>query len=173
MALITASSALTIMVMNIHFCGADAWPVPHWARVVILKYMSKILFIYDVGEGCLSSCHEMEQGHLTKVHGKLPEANLKTDRNKDLPREKEVDKLLKNDVGYQGETPQDADNCCARNEVLTKNVQYIAKCLKDHRATNSKGCEWKKVAKVIDRFFMWIFFIMVFVMTVLIIGKAD
>lgn len=173
MALITASTALTIMVMNIHFCGAEAQPVPHWARVVILKYMAKILFVYDVGESCLSSHHDRERNHLTKVYGKFPEPNLKTAKNKDLPRKKEMNKLLRNDLGYQGENPQAADSYCARYKVLTKNIEYIAKCLKDHKATNSKGSEWKKVAKVIDRFFMWIFFIMVFVMTILIIARAD
>lgn len=170
MALITASTALTIMVMNIHFCGAEARPVPQWARVVILKYMSRILFVYDVGESCLSR----ERDHLTKVYGKLPpESNLKTARNKGLSRKKEVNKLLKNDLGCPGENPRDADVHCARYEALTRNIEYIAKCLRDHKATNSKGSEWKKVAKVIDRFFMWIFFIMVFVMTILIIARAD
>ncbi|XP_023108953.1 neuronal acetylcholine receptor subunit alpha-9 [Felis catus] len=173
MALITASTALTIMVMNIHFCGAEARPVPHWARVVILKYMSRVLCVYDVGESCLSPRHNRERTHLTKVYGKLPEPNLNMDRNKDLPRKKEINKLLKNDLGCQGENPQDADSYCARYKVLTRNIEYIAKCLKDHKATNSKGSEWKKVAKVIDRFFMWVFFIMVFVMTVLIIARAD
>lgn len=173
MALITASTALTIMVMNIHFCGAEARPVPHWARVVILKYMSRILFVYDVGENCLSPRRDRERGHLTKVYGKLPEPNLKAARNKDLPRKKETNRLLKNDLRHQGENLQDADSYCARYKVLTRNIEYIAKCLKDHKATNSKGTEWKKVAKVIDRFFMWIFFIMVFVMTVLIIARAD
>lgn len=173
MALITASTALTIMVMNIHFCGAEARPVPHWARVVILKYMSRILFVYDVGESCLSPRHDTERDHLTKVYGKLPETNLKTARNKDLPRKKETNKLLKNDLGCRGENSRNADSYCARYKVLTRNIEYIAKCLKDHKATNSKGSEWKKVAKVIDRFFMWIFFIMVFVMTILIIARAD
>ncbi|XP_040481328.1 neuronal acetylcholine receptor subunit alpha-9 isoform X2 [Ursus maritimus] len=172
MALITASTALTIMVMNIHFCGAEARPVPHWARVVILKYMSRVLCVYDVGESCLSPRHDRERTHLTKVYGKLPEPNLKTDRNKGLSR-KEINKLVKNDLGCHGENPQDADSYCARYKVLTRNIEYIAKCLKDHKATNSKGSEWKKVAKVIDRFFMWVFFIMVFVMTVLIIARAD
>ncbi|TEA31224.1 hypothetical protein DBR06_SOUSAS18710002, partial [Sousa chinensis] len=173
MALITASTALTIMVMNIHFCGAEARPVPHWARVVILKYMSRILFVYDVGESCLRPRQDREEDHLTKVYGNLPEANLKTTRNKDLPRKKEMNKLLQNDLRYQGENPQDVDSYCAQYKVLTRNIEYIAKCLKDHKATNSKGSEWKKVAKVIDRFFMWIFFIMVFVMTLLIIARAD
>lgn len=173
MALITASTALTIMVMNIHFCGAEARPVPHWAKVVILKYMSRILFVYDVGESCLSPRRSQEPEQVTKVYSKLPGSNLKTSRNKDLSRKKEVRKLLKNDLGYQGGIHQNTDSYCARYEALTKNIEYIAKCLKDHKATNSKGSEWKKVAKVIDRFFMWIFFAMVFVMTVLIIARAD
>ena len=90
MALITASTALTIMVMNIHFCGAEARPVPPWARVVILKYMSRILFVYDVGESCLSPDQDRERDCLTKVYDKLPEPNLKTTRNKDPSRKKEV-----------------------------------------------------------------------------------
>ncbi|XP_036057611.1 neuronal acetylcholine receptor subunit alpha-9 [Onychomys torridus] len=173
MALITASTALTIMVMNIHFCGAEARPVPHWAKVVILKYMSRVLFVYDVGESCLGPRHSQEPEQIIKVYSTLPGSNLKTSRNKDLSRKKERSKLLKNDLGCQGGTPQDTDSSCARYEGLTRNIEYIAKCLKDHRATNSKGSEWKKVARVIDRFFMWIFFAMVSVMTILIIARAD
>ncbi|XP_052591863.1 neuronal acetylcholine receptor subunit alpha-9 [Peromyscus californicus insignis] len=173
MALITASTALTIMVMNIHFCGAEARPVPHWAKVVILKYMSRILFVYDVGESCLSPRHSQEPEQITKVYSTLPGSNLKTSGHKDLSRKKERNKLLKNDLGCQGGTPQNTDSSCARYEGLTRNIEYIAKCLKDHRATHSKGSEWKKVAKVIDRFFMWVFFAMVFVMTILIIARAD
>lgn len=135
--------------------------------------MSRILFVYDVGESCLSPDQDRERDCLTKVYDKLPEPNLKTTRNKDPSRKKEVNRLLKNDLRYQGENLEDGDSYCARYRVLTKNIEYIAKCLKDHKATNSKGSEWKKVAKVIDRFFMWIFFIMVFVMTILIIARAD
>lgn len=173
MALITASTALTIMVMNIHFCGAEARPVPRWAKVVILKYMSRILFVYDVGESCLSPRRSQEPEQITKVYSTLPGSNLKSSRHKDLSRKKERGKLLKNDLGCQGGTPQNTDSSCARYEGLTRNIEYIAKCLKDHRATTSKGSEWKKVAKVIDRFFMWVFFAMVFVMTILIIARAD
>ncbi|CAB1436920.1 unnamed protein product [Pleuronectes platessa] len=52
MTMITASTSLTIFIMNIHFCGAEAKPVPHWAKVVIIDYMSKIFFVYEVGENC-------------------------------------------------------------------------------------------------------------------------
>ncbi|KAG7263872.1 hypothetical protein CRUP_001205 [Coryphaenoides rupestris] len=55
---------------------------------------------------------------------------------------------------------------------VVKNIQYIANCFREQRATCAKGAEWKKVAKVMDRFFMWIFFIMVFLMSILIFAKA-
>lgn len=55
---------------------------------------------------------------------------------------------------------------------LVRNVEYIANCFREQRVTCAKGAEWKKIAKVMDRFFMWIFFIMVFLMSILIIGKA-
>lgn len=56
---------------------------------------------------------------------------------------------------------------------VVKNVQYIANCFREQRATCVKAAEWKKVAKVMDRFFMWIFFMMVFLMSILIIAKAS
>lgn len=52
MTMITASTSLTIFIMNIHFCGAEAKPVPYWAKVLIIDYMSKIFFVYEVGENC-------------------------------------------------------------------------------------------------------------------------
>lgn len=56
---------------------------------------------------------------------------------------------------------------------VVKNVQYIANCFREQKATCVKAAEWKKVAKVMDRFFMWIFFMMVFLMSILIIAKAS
>ncbi|KAL0974088.1 hypothetical protein UPYG_G00215240 [Umbra pygmaea] len=55
MTMITASTALTIFIMNIHFCGAEAKPVPQWAKVLIIDYMSKIFFVYEVGENCATA----------------------------------------------------------------------------------------------------------------------
>ncbi|XP_064859478.1 neuronal acetylcholine receptor subunit alpha-9-I-like [Oncorhynchus nerka] len=71
--------------------------------------------------------------------------------------------------------PASAPACscpCPHHKQVVYNIQYIANCFREQRATCAKGAEWKKVAKVMDRFFMWIFFIMVFLMSILIIGKA-
>uniref|UniRef100_A0A3B4WES0 Cholinergic receptor nicotinic alpha 9 subunit n=1 Tax=Seriola lalandi dorsalis TaxID=1841481 RepID=A0A3B4WES0_SERLL len=134
MTMVTASTSLTIFIMNIHFCGAEAKPVPHWAKVLIIDYMSKIFFVYEVGENCASP---LPQGP-TVTFGPCV--------------------LCSHGSGIPGVDTK-----------LVRNVEYIANCFREQRATCAKGAEWKKIAKVMDRFFMWIFFIMVFLMSILII----
>ncbi|KAJ8342692.1 hypothetical protein SKAU_G00326200 [Synaphobranchus kaupii] len=62
--------------------------------------------------------------------------------------------------------------CICHHQLLLGNLEYIANCYRDQRTTQKLIAEWKKVAKVMDRFFMWIFFIMLFLMSLLIMGKA-
>lgn len=180
MTMITASTALTIIIMNIHHCGSEAKPVPQWARVVILDYMSKIFFVYDVGENCISPQREKDQEHklrkdkYQKRQDRYEEVRnqLSRNRNNDSDLKKQLNGPINKSYGIQCENAKDGVNCCSCYKILIKNIEYIANCVRDHKANRAKGIEWKKVAKVMDRFFMWIFFIMVFFMSMLIIGKA-
>ncbi|XP_053112439.1 neuronal acetylcholine receptor subunit alpha-9 [Hemicordylus capensis] len=181
MTMITASTALTIIIMNIHYCGSGAKPVPQWARVVILDYMSKIFFVYDVGENCTSSQQVKDQDPNLKQINKRPKEQDKYEgarrplakiRSNDTDLQKNLPGDLSDGYGVPCENTRDIVNCCSCYRILIKNIEYIANCVRRHKANHAKGVEWKKVAKVMDRFFMWIFFIMVFFMSVLIIGKA-
>lgn len=218
--MVTASTSLTIFIMNIHFCGAEAKPVPHWAKVLIIDYMSKIFFVYEVGENCASSASsssaqdDAQQKHLrSRVNGK-PGGQISR-----VPAQHHITREDMNHLsGYKGSNgkiptddfckvdqntlyyPEDPKRSCSpddknpRDPVVTfgpcvfcsygssvaavdrklgRNVDYIANCFREQRATCAKVAEWKKVAKVMDRFFMWLFFIMVFLMSILVIGKAQ
>ncbi|XP_054846325.1 neuronal acetylcholine receptor subunit alpha-9 [Eublepharis macularius] len=178
MTMITASTALTIIIMNIHYCGSGAKPVPQWARVVILDYMSKIFFVYDVGENCTSLQRAEDQDPKLNTYpreedkhegGRRPVVKMKNN-GRDLRKEPPggTDDGGRVPCG----NPRDVVSCCSCYNVLIKNIEYIADCVRRHKANHAKGVEWKKVAKVMDRFFMWVFFMMVFFMSVLIIGKA-
>ncbi|KAM9820021.1 neuronal acetylcholine receptor subunit alpha-9-I isoform 3-T3 [Syngnathus typhle] len=244
MIMITASTSLTIFIMNIHFCGAEAKPVPHWAKVLIIDYMSKILFVYEVGENCTTpeceksllypdetvsemsfdpdihhlgsdsykhndghsihhhhSQHCKKQVHVKenntqhyKNHGHQPEGkdgmgeatqhyhhHVTNDEDyKAAPHASYLHHLnggLKEQILYPEEKHQiPACPCscpCLQHNQVVKNIQYMANCFREQRTTCIKAAEWKKVAKVMDRFFMWIFFIMVFLMSILIIAKAS
>ncbi|XP_006001544.1 neuronal acetylcholine receptor subunit alpha-9 [Latimeria chalumnae] len=178
MTMITASTALTIFIMNIHHCGPEAKPVPQWAKVVILEYMSKIFFVYEIGENCTSPQRTKEK-HSEK-HKKDEEIYLETEGHK-KSQSNGCDKCVLKELNGQSRggsedkhgKSEKNDLCfCLHHERMAKNIDYIATCFREQKASSAKGTEWKKVAKVMDRFFMWVFFIMVFFMSILIIGKA-
>ncbi|XP_061685942.1 neuronal acetylcholine receptor subunit alpha-9-I [Syngnathoides biaculeatus] len=209
MTMVTASTSLTIFIMNIHFCGAEAKPVPRWAKVLIIDYMSKIFFVYEVGENCTSAGSETSQpcpdetagdvdfgpdhrelrrqdGCKTRPFGKTSderetrEAPWHRTHRKDSEAATHPPELRRWNGGAEervlypgGERPPPACACSLRHDQVVKNIQYVADCFREQRATCLKAAEWKKVAKVMDRFFMWIFFVMVFLMSVLIIAKAS
>ncbi|KAL7853653.1 hypothetical protein AOLI_G00204970 [Acnodon oligacanthus] len=240
MTMITASTALTIFIMNIHHCGPEARPVPEWARRFILHYLARICFVYEVGESCLSVQTEKtaKRGASWTVNGQTgrEELALKTrntvaseagDSQKLKDHKEEVEDDLSSalspeanvaacpsswkdgasvntdygDVsgavggcggrrgtggGREGESVgavggKDSGKrkellfkgqCICHHQSLLRNIEYIANCYHDQKATQRRSGEWRKVAKVMDRFFMWIFFIMVFLMSLLIMGKA-
>lgn len=178
--MITASTALTIIIMNIHLCGAEAKPVPHWAKVIILDYMSKIFFVYDVGENCTTSQDESDSLSQDSVHSydgfeKEPEFYSALKR----PLSIRTDFVCDIDIhaklsGHPDENKADHAFCnhCIHHRALASNIEYITDWYREQKSISAKGIEWKKVAKVMDRFFMWVFFIMVFFMSILIIAKA-
>uniref|UniRef100_A0A3P8TP49 Cholinergic receptor nicotinic alpha 9 subunit n=1 Tax=Amphiprion percula TaxID=161767 RepID=A0A3P8TP49_AMPPE len=165
MTMITASTSLTIFIMNIHFCGAEAKPVPHWAKVLIIDYMSKIFFVYEVGENCTTP--ESERTPLYPEEPMSDRACYQDDRFNDGFYHHDSDPYK-----YSNGHSMHHQNNHHRSHVV-KNIQYIANCFREQRAQCVKAAEWKKVAKVMDRFFMWIFFVMVFLMSILIIAKAS
>uniref|UniRef100_A0A3Q2P556 Cholinergic receptor nicotinic alpha 9 subunit n=1 Tax=Fundulus heteroclitus TaxID=8078 RepID=A0A3Q2P556_FUNHE len=243
MTMITASTSLTIFIMNIHFCGAEAKPVPHWAKVLIIDYMSKIFFVYEVGENCMTpesertplypeepmgdkaahphSKHYRGQGngnanggyHYYNNHSnhafkperggmkQEPTQHYRHIRQDELdykapPHPVNLHQLKEKNLYASEEIQLPSCPCCCpclqhkqvaqlsalalfvkgsfRSSLsVVNNIQYIANCFREQRATCAKVAEWKKVAKVMDRFFMWIFFVMVFLMSILIIAKAS
>ncbi|KAF3687650.1 Neuronal acetylcholine receptor subunit alpha-9-I [Channa argus] len=252
MTMITASTSLTIFIMNVHFCGAEAKPVPRWAKVLIIDYMSKIFFVYEVGENCTTSdsertplypeepistlpdkccyhhsffhnsvyhpdsdpykysnghsVHHKKKHHRDRANGRSNYYNNHNNHTSRLERgearqelQRHYHHIRQEKLDYQASShPKNLQHlnggvkeqlldpsekyqvpvcpcCCSclQHKQVVKNIQYIANCFRDQRATCVKVAEWKKVAKVMDRFFMWIFFIMVFLMSILIIAKAS
>lgn len=215
MTMITASTALTIFIMNIHHCGPDAKPVPKWAKKVILQYLARMCFVYEVGENCMSPQPERQEPPPVKNNNCTMNGQAGPGREEyalKVERGQEDMEQMMSPIGSIGKNPtnnystwkngifmstdcgdslgaprrsrkggvSDGENkeretaCHAQGheKQVLRNIEYIANCYRDQRATQKRTGEWKKVAKVLDRFFMWIFFIMVFLMSLLIMGKA-
>lgn len=241
MTMVTASTALTIFIMNIHHCGPEARPVPRWAERFILNYLARICFVYEVGENCLGGGSSRKQP-LSQEESEAPSANsgntketnwdvngqvwggkveeegagedLKVGRDLTNQSDRKEDLFVTIDHseeegaagGHDGELEESNSacggggehveekkgvggeggggaggnrreilvrtQCVCQHQGLRRNVEYIANSYQDQRAAQLRIGEWRKVAKVMDRFFMWLFFIMVFFMSILILGKA-
>ncbi|XP_030333458.1 neuronal acetylcholine receptor subunit alpha-10 [Strigops habroptila] len=141
MTMITASTALTIFIMNVHHCGPGARAVPPWAQRLILRYMARLCGVHEVGGSCRGQRRAPGPGDTDGEVGTT-----------------------------DGTCPR--HRCLCHHRVLLRHVAYIAGCFCRHRAAQRRTGEWKKVAKVMDRFFMWVFFLMVFLMSVLVLGKG-
>ncbi|KAK6322354.1 hypothetical protein J4Q44_G00071460 [Coregonus suidteri] len=289
MTMITASTALTIFIMNIHHCGPEARPVPEWARRFILHYLARICFVYEVGENCFTGTpkkrappepspdhninpqtrstnwdvngqslggmggrggeegagvgvetqEEKEEGDrldvkrgsyqtfepswwnddlFVSIDAGEEEEDGAAGGEKEGGGEAEKEKGIKGESGCMGGAVEaergkggggergDARGagergcmgegeekrkgslggaeargrrevvvraqCVCQHQALRRNIEYIANCYHDQRSTQRRTGEWRKVAKVMDRLFMWLFFIMVFLMSLLIMGKA-
>ncbi|XP_011482140.1 neuronal acetylcholine receptor subunit alpha-10-like [Oryzias latipes] len=238
MTMVTASTALTIFIMNIHHCGSEARPVPQWAQRFVLNFLARICFLREAGDSCLSRASSLKQP-LSQQESDAPSAGAGTtgtnwDRNGQVWRgkveedntgvslstEQDLTKqvIWKEDLfvtidhsaergaagghkegeksnsmsaggvaaGEHAEEKSDVEGgaqqnrreilvrtqCVCQHQRLRSNVEFIASSYQDQRVAQLRITEWRKVAKVMDRFFMWLFFILFFFMSVLILGKA-
>ncbi|XP_032811530.2 neuronal acetylcholine receptor subunit alpha-10-like [Petromyzon marinus] len=263
MSLITASTALTIFVMNVHHCGPEARPVPPWVKSLVLGYLARIFLVYDMGESCwdrdapgirsgggadgatpdigaarrhgrrkrsggrgrgaasaptrkgeANGGVEERRGAAPPRHtvvvrlegagaaggaapcttraepqrGPAPRrAGAGRDENngwrrRDEEEDEEVMGFSSNDEGGGGEDrdedrqgeedgEDESEELRARRRVA-EDVEAIARCFREQRAGQARVLEWRRVARVMDRCFMWLFFLMVFLMSLMIVVNA-
>lgn len=144
MTMVTFSTALTILIMNLHYCGPSARPMPTWARVLLLGHLARSLCVRERGEACGQS--------------RLPECppSPQPPRRRAGPPAGPCHEL----------------QCLCRQEALLHHVATIASAFRSHRAAQRRLEEWKRLARVMDRFFLGIFFSMALVMSLLVLVQA-
>ncbi|XP_059564556.1 neuronal acetylcholine receptor subunit alpha-10 [Myotis daubentonii] len=144
MTMITFSTALTILIMNLHYCGPSARPVPAWARAFLLGYLARGLCVRERGEPCgKSRRHESPPSPQPPEGGAGPPAG-----------------------------PCHEPRCLCHQEELLHHVATIANTFRSHRAAQHRHEDWKRLARVMDRFFLGMFFSMALVMSLLVLVQA-
>ncbi|XP_014395865.1 PREDICTED: neuronal acetylcholine receptor subunit alpha-10 [Myotis brandtii] len=144
MTMVTFSTALTILIMNLHYCGPSARPVPAWARAFLLGYLARGLCVRERGEPCgKSRRHESPPSPQPPEGGAGPPAG-----------------------------PCHEPRCLCHQEELLHHVATIANTFRSHRAAQHRHEDWKRLARVMDRFFLGIFFSMALVMSLLVLVQA-
>ncbi|XP_032281831.1 neuronal acetylcholine receptor subunit alpha-10-like [Phoca vitulina] len=144
MTMVTFSTALTILIMNLHYCGPSARPVPAWARALLLGRLARGLCVQERGEPCGQS-RPLES----------PPSPQPPDGGARPPA-----------------VPCREPRYLCRQEALLHHIATIANTFHSHRAAQRRHEDWKRLARVMDRFFLGIFFSMALVMSLLVLVQA-
>ncbi|XP_035668105.1 neuronal acetylcholine receptor subunit alpha-9-like [Branchiostoma floridae] len=139
--LLSLSLLLGSIVVNLSICTADTKPVPAWVRRLVLRYMSLVLCMGD-----LSECRVVDEEQKSVETGKriLDDRTLQVlqinTREENGPEVKKADgEHLPLNGGM---------------EELLDLVRSIANRLEEEREGEALENDWKRVARVLDKFFM-------------------
>eukprot|EP00058_Branchiostoma_floridae_P024227 XP_002609717.1 hypothetical protein BRAFLDRAFT_102468 [Branchiostoma floridae] len=159
--LLSLSLLLGSIVVNLSICTADTKPVPAWVRRLVLRYMSLVLCMGD-----LSECRVVDEEQ-KKVPNELP-TNKYTFTCYLLQKSVETGKRILDDRTLQvlqintreenGPEVKKADGehlpLNGGMEELLDLVRSIANRLEEEREGEALENDWKRVARVLDKFFM-------------------
>uniref|UniRef100_UPI00398E3E7F neuronal acetylcholine receptor subunit alpha-2-like n=1 Tax=Pristiophorus japonicus TaxID=55135 RepID=UPI00398E3E7F len=181
MIFVTLSIVITVFVLNVHHRSPNTHKMPRWVRKVFLDYIPRWLFMKRPGPKA-----EMFANHFSLLEMKIPPAKRNPQREPEDPRFGQPLCQARptglHAHGYQcrhelnryaaGRANQDqrsspVDSVEVESNLLLspsiiralEGVHYIANHLRAEDADFSVKEDWKYVAMVIDRIFLWIFII--------------
>ncbi|XP_057206171.1 neuronal acetylcholine receptor subunit beta-2 isoform X2 [Triplophysa rosa] len=156
MVLVTFSIVTSVCVLNVHHRSPSTHTMPKWVKYYFLAQLPGFLFMRRPGEA-----NKREKFHRKHQHGSLsgPPAKREADEsdstffvNEDST--KHIGWRLSESTEFRKRM---AVKCSADMEEAVKGVRYIADKLKSEDDDEGIVEDWKYVAMVIDRLFLWIF----------------
>ncbi|XP_033102305.1 neuronal acetylcholine receptor subunit alpha-4-like [Anneissia japonica] len=161
MGLVTASIFVTVVVINIHFRSATTHEMPQWIRKVFLQTLPTILCMSRPGGVQLCDGCKTPRAKRTSLNGVPfhpiwvgPDMKLSTKYMMNTITPSLLEEIQQRDNGGE---------CSNKNELPTEcreavdSIEYIASHLKLYDENNLISEDWKYVAMVIDRIFLWVF----------------
>uniref|UniRef100_A0A8C6WYK2 Cholinergic receptor, nicotinic, alpha 4b n=1 Tax=Neogobius melanostomus TaxID=47308 RepID=A0A8C6WYK2_9GOBI len=158
MVFVTLSIIITIFVLNVHHRSPQTHSMPQWVRRVFLDLVPRVLFMKRNSQtfwaGLETGFKQMSQIETTvlKTPTDSPNIRVSSPSPPSSPKEdaQENDHTLKPDFFF---VPSISPALLRAIE----GVQYIADHLRAEDADFSVKEDWKYVAMVIDRIFLWMF----------------
>ncbi|KAI8483610.1 acetylcholine-gated cation-selective channel [Branchiostoma belcheri] len=144
--LLSLSLLLGSIVVNLSICTADTKPVPAWVRRLVLRYMSLMLCMGDLSGSVAVKQEEEEDDPEKKV---LDDSTMR---------------IIRASAGEPGEYPEGLNKMEGKPsmpqllmEDLVRDVRNIVSHLEDEREGQGLENDWKRVARVMDKFFMTLY----------------
>ncbi|XP_004592801.2 neuronal acetylcholine receptor subunit alpha-6 isoform X1 [Ochotona princeps] len=160
MIFVTLSIAVTVFVLNIHYRTPATHTMPKWVRTVFLQLLPQVL----VMRRPVTTMGETASGRHPKGVARRP-AKVKFANRVEPELLKERYRCCKSSepvpsrrrVSHQWET-ENIEHSPEVEDVIDS-VQFIAENMKSHNETKAVEDDWKYVAMVVDRVFLWVFII--------------
>ncbi|XP_071946484.1 neuronal acetylcholine receptor subunit beta-2-like [Antedon mediterranea] len=159
MGLVTASIFVTVIVINVHFRSATTHEMPDWIRNVFLHTFPKILCMSRPGGAKLCDRCDKSRGKRMSSNGRpfypmwsSPDFKLSTKYMMNTITPSLLEEIQQRDSDI--DNSQDLPTEC--REAIDS-IEYIASHLKLSDEDSLIREDWKYVAMVIDRIFLWVF----------------
>ncbi|XP_043936584.1 neuronal acetylcholine receptor subunit beta-2 [Protopterus annectens] len=169
MVLVTFSIVTSVCVLNVHHRSPTTHTMPPWVKVIFLEKLPTILFMKQPRQNCARQrLRQRRKNYERSNSGLLLKDGLKsctcfanpaTVKNYGGPYTDQQDSVN----GFQDGRGKQPRKCCRGFEEAVDGVRFIADHMKSEDDDQSVSEDWKYVAMVIDRLFLWIFvFVCVF-----------
>ncbi|XP_050183901.1 neuronal acetylcholine receptor subunit beta-2 [Myiozetetes cayanensis] len=164
MVLVTFSIVTSVCVLNVHHRSPTTHTMPPWVRTLFLHKLPALLFMKQPRQNCARQRlrqrrHTQERAAAASL---FLHAGARTCACYANPGAAKAEGLN----GYrerQGQAPAPTPSCSCGLEEAVDGVRFIADHMRSEDDDQSVSEDWKYVAMVIDRLFLWIFvFVCVF-----------
>uniref|UniRef100_A0A3Q3E5E9 Cholinergic receptor, nicotinic, alpha 6 n=1 Tax=Labrus bergylta TaxID=56723 RepID=A0A3Q3E5E9_9LABR len=155
MIFVTLSIVITVFVLNVHYRTPMTHTMPEWVRSVFLGVLPRVMLMRrPIDQGCSSSAITAGGG---SIRGNKKRKNS-IGGGSSSASESELPKLPR-----QLNTPSPVNAVVAFSVIspeikqAIESVKYIAENMRTRNKAKEVEDDWKYVAMVIDRIFLWVF----------------
>ncbi|XP_002720837.2 neuronal acetylcholine receptor subunit alpha-6 isoform X1 [Oryctolagus cuniculus] len=163
MIFVTLSIAVTVFVLNIHYRTPATHTMPKWVKTVFLQLLPRLLVMSRPLTKSRDTASDRNPKGVAGRSAKVKFANrvepevLKECCHCHKPSEPAPSKKRLSHQPVQW-AAEDAEHSPEVEDVINS-VRFIAENMKSHNETKEVEDDWKYVAMVVDRVFLWVFVI--------------
>ncbi|XP_058682136.1 neuronal acetylcholine receptor subunit alpha-6 [Poecile atricapillus] len=166
MIFVTLSIVITVFVLNIHYRTPTTHTMPKWVKTVFLSLLPKVLLMQRPLEQLKKTTSRKNKKISDSKLGKSKHSKHKDTKLHKEKRCSHCDKATELSTTKRQLSHQSlkwmAEHMEYSPEVkdVISNVQFIAENMRSQNETKEVEDDWKYVAMVIDRVFLWVFIIL-------------
>ncbi|NXC13440.1 ACHA6 protein, partial [Corythaeola cristata] len=167
MIFVTLSIVITVFVLNIHYRTPTTHTMPKWVKTVFLRLLPKVLLMQRPLEQQTKNTSRKNKKGSANTSGKSKHSKRKDTKLHKEQRCSRCDKATELATTKRRRLSHQSLKWMAEQveyspEVkdVISSIQFIAENMRSQNETKEVEDDWKYVAMVIDRVFLWVFIIL-------------